>query len=317
MDRGNQSLLIEFIIVGFPVTKQTGIALFVTFLAIYLLMLASNGLIIAVVHTDSRLHSPMYYFLCNLAYLDIAFLSTNVTTCLNGFLYKPNIVPFSTCVAQMVIGLALGISQCILLAVMAWDRYVAICKPLSYHSIVSKATCIRLSVATILSGLLLSMVQVFPTVTVPFCGHNTIDHYICELAPALHLACVDIRLQQLVILIISVGVIIVPVLLITFSYLRIFYTILRMPASSRRKAFSTCSSHLTVVILFYGSIIVMYMLPKAVIPKEDQKIFTLIYGLVTPVLNPLIYTLRNKEIKGALKKLISVRVTWQGSKPLM
>ncbi|KAJ1167936.1 hypothetical protein NDU88_008321 [Pleurodeles waltl] len=214
----------------------------------------------------------------------------------------------------MYIGLTLGITQCILLAVMAWDRYVAICKPLNYHSIVNKAVCIRLSVATILIGLLLSMVQVFPTDTVPFWGHNKIDHFICELAPVLHLACVDIRLQQLVILVVSVGVIIGPVLLITFSYLPIFSTIMRTKASCRLKAFSTYGSHLTVVILFYGGIIVMNMFPKSIISTEDQKIFTLLYGLVTPVLNPLIYTLRNKEVKGAMKKLISIRGTWQGSK---
>ncbi|XP_069461163.1 olfactory receptor 2K2-like [Ambystoma mexicanum] len=312
MESGNASLITEFILLGFSVPPQMGIVLFVVFLVIYMVTFVANGLIITVVQVDARLNTPMYFFLCNLSFLDLFYSSTNVPACLKGFLSKRDTITFAGCVAQMYLGLTLGNTQGVLLAVMAWDRYVAICNPLNYQRIMSKALCITLAAATWASGLTLAMVEVSLTMTVPFCGHNKINHVVCELVAVLRLACKDVSLIEYVIIVVSVAVLVVPLSLIIITYHRIISTILRMAtATSRHKAFSTCGSHLTVVILFYGTTIVMYMRPRSMISTENEKIISVFYGLLTPALNPLIYTLRNKQVKGAVKKLLCREGAWQ------
>ncbi|XP_078504515.1 olfactory receptor 13C8-like [Lissotriton helveticus] len=312
MERGNQSLVTKFILSGFSIPPQLRAVLFPVFLIIYLITLLANSLIIAVVKMNPRLHSAMYFFLCNLSFLDICFLTTNVPTCLKGFLLGKNTITYSGCVTQMYFGLVLGATQCLLLAVMALDRYFAICNPLNYQRLMSRVICIKICITTWTSGFLISVVHVSFTITVPFCGHNEVNHVVCEVAAVLRLACIDTRLIEAVISGVGVVVLLVPLSLIIFTYLHIIATILRMPtASGRHKAFSTCGSHLMVVTLFYGTTIVMYMSPRSMISADSNKVIAVFYGLVTPALNPLIYTLRNKEVKGAVKNLCCRNKDWQ------
>ncbi|XP_069461170.1 olfactory receptor 2D3-like [Ambystoma mexicanum] len=304
MERVNQSLVTEFLLLGFSMPPRMSLILFVLFLIIYLFTLTANSLIITVIYRDSRLHSPMYFFLVNLSFLDLCYLTTTVPTCLKGFISKLNTITFAGCIAQMLIGLSLGATQCVLLAVMACDRYVAICNPLNYHRLLNNYNCIKLSISTWSSGILLSVVQMHYLMTVPFCGQNKINHVVCEVAAFLRLACTDIHLFEAVILMVSVVFLVAPMSLILFTYLRIISTVLTMSAAGRRKAFSTCSSHLLVVVLFYGVAITIYMRPRTIDSIESDKVISLFYGLVTPALNPLIYTLRNTEVKGAMKNLL-------------
>ncbi|XP_069092565.1 olfactory receptor 2K2-like [Pleurodeles waltl] len=188
---------------------------------------------------------------------------------------------------------------------MAIDRYVAICNPLNYQRMMTRTTCIMLAVIVWTSGMLLAIVQVAFTMRVPICGHK-INHVVCELAAVLRLSCIDIHLIEVIIFVIGVVVLMAPLCCITLTYFHIISTILGMvTASGRRKAFSTCGSHLAVVIVFFGAITLMYMRPRSMISTEKEKVLSLCYGLVTPALNPLIYTLRNREVKGAVKKLLS------------
>ncbi|XP_078504514.1 olfactory receptor 13C8-like [Lissotriton helveticus] len=311
MEIGNQSLVTEFILSGFSIPPQLRAMLFPVFLIIYLITLLANSLIIAVVQTNPRLHSAMYFFLCNLSFLDLCFLTTDIPICLKGFLLEKNTITYSGCVTQMYLGFSLGVTQCFLLAVMALDRYFAICNPLNYQRLMSRVACIKICITTWTSGFLISVVHVSFTVTVPFCGHNEVNHVVCEVAAVLRLACIDTRLIEAVISGVGVVVLLVPLSLIIFTYLHIIATILRMPAASGRQAFSTCCSHLMVVTLFYGTTIVMYMSPRSMISADSEKVISLFYGLVTPALNPLIYTLRNKEVKGAVKNLCIRNKDWQ------
>ncbi|XP_078504521.1 olfactory receptor 2K2-like [Lissotriton helveticus] len=305
METRNQSQPTEFILLGFSFPSQMVLVFFFGFLVIYLVTIIANVLIIVVVKTDSQLHSPMYFFICNLSFLDLCYSSTNIPKCLVGFLSEINHITFVGCVIQMYLGISLVDTQCILLAVMAVDRYVAICNPLNYQRLMTKTTCIVLSVVVWTCGMLLATVQVSFTMRVPFCGYK-INHVVCELAAVLRLSCVDTHLVEAVIFVIGVVVLMAPLCCITFTYFHIISTILGIAtASGRRKMFSTCSSHLTVVIIFFGTITVMYMRPRSMISTEKEKVISLCYGLVTPALNPLIYTLRNREVKGAVKKLLS------------
>ncbi|XP_069092559.1 olfactory receptor 13C4-like [Pleurodeles waltl] len=304
MERRNQSLVSEFILLGFCVTQMINVLLFALFFISFLVTLLANGLIIMVILAESRLHSPMYFFICNLSLLDLCYSTTNIPTCLKGFLSRKNTITYHECVAQMFMGLSFGVTQCFLLAVMAWDRYVAICNPLNYPRLMNKSICMKLATASWISGFTLSLVQVSFTMTVPFCGRIKINHVVCELVALLRLACMDIHFIEAAIAGICVIVLVAPVSLIVFTYHHIISTILRLPASERHKAFSTCSSHLTVVTMFYGTLIVMYMRPRSMISIEKEKVASVFYGVLTPALNPLIYSLRNKEVKGALTNLL-------------
>ncbi|XP_069461175.1 olfactory receptor 10A6-like [Ambystoma mexicanum] len=195
---------------------------------------------------------------------------------------------------------------------MAWDRYFAICNPLNYHRIVNKAICIKLAIGTWAGGFLISLVSLSFTMAAPFCGPNKINHVVCEVAAVLRLACIDIHFFEVQLFVVSVIVLVAPLSLIIFTYLHIISTILRMPTSAgRHKAFSTCGSHLMVVSLFYGTTILIYMSPRSMISTESEKVISLMYGLLTPTLNPLIYSLRNNAVKEALKKQFHINTNCQ------
>ncbi|XP_029463785.1 LOW QUALITY PROTEIN: olfactory receptor 5V1-like [Rhinatrema bivittatum] len=303
MDRGNQTRVTEFILLGLSAQPETQVILFVIFLIVYMITLVGNILIFTVVIIDHRLHTPMYFFLCNLAFLDICYSSMNVPNMIINFLSEEKTISFSACVAQMYISLSLGETECILLAVMAYDRYVAICNPLRYTVIMNRSICIKIAVITWISGFFLAVVHIAFTFQLPFCGHNQLNHFLCEVPAMLRLACADTTINEIVIFVVGVIILMTPVSFILVSYIHVIRAILKISsADGRQKTFSTCASHLTAVTLFFGSAMFMYMRPRSSFTAEVDKRATVFYVVITPMLNPLIYTLRNKEVKGVVKQ---------------
>lgn len=307
----NQTFVSEFVLLGLCGYPKIEIIFFALVLFMYLVILIGNGVLIIGSIFDSRLHTPMYFFLGNLSFLDICYTSSSVPSTLVSLISKKRNISFSGCAVQMFFGFAMGSTECLLLGMMAFDRYVAICNPLRY-SIMSKVVYVLMASGSWLSGGINSMVQTSLAMQLPFCGSNIINHFTCEILAVLKLACADISLNIITMVISTMTFVVLPLLVIFFSYMLILYTILRMnSATGRRKAFSTCSAHLTVVIIFYGTICFMYAKPKSQeLPGEDKfqtsdKLISLFYGIVTPMLNPLIYSLRNKDVKAAVKYLLN------------
>uniref|UniRef100_A0A7N4V0C2 Olfactory receptor n=2 Tax=Sarcophilus harrisii TaxID=9305 RepID=A0A7N4V0C2_SARHA len=304
MNKGNYTAVTEFFLMGLSHYPGLLLALYVLCLSMYLVILLGNSMLIIVIILDSRLHNPMYFFLGNLSFLDICYTTSSIPQMLIIVMSERKSISFLGCAMQMVISLGLGSTECILLAVMAFDRYVAICNPLRYTIIMSKRLCAQMASWTWITGFLISLVQTLLALINPFCG-NVIDHLSCEILALLKLICGDISLNVLIITIGSFIVLIPPLLLILFSYIFIISTILKINSSEgRKKAFSTCSAHLTVVILFYGSALFMYMKPKSKDTKTSDELIGMSYGVITPMLNPIIYSLRNKEVKGAVQKFL-------------
>ncbi|XP_005886802.1 PREDICTED: olfactory receptor 2A5 [Bison bison bison] len=301
----NQTWVTEFILLGFPLSPSMQMLLFGLFSLFYVLTLLGNGVILGLISLDPRLHTPMYFFLSHLAIVDISYASNNVPKMLVNLLNKKNTISFVPCIMQTFLYMAFAHTECLILVVMSHDRYVAICHPLRYSVIMSWRVCTVQAVASWTCGSLLALVHVGLILRLPFCGPHEINHFFCEILSVLKLACADTKLNQVVILAASVFVLVGPLCLVLGSYARILAAILRIQsAEGRRKAFSTCSSHLCVVGLFFGSAIVMYMSPKSRHPEEQQKILSLFYSLFNPMLNPLIYSLRNKEVKGAFRRVL-------------
>lgn len=303
---GNYSAVTEFFLVGLSQYPELQLFLFVLCLIMYLIILLGNSLLIIISVLDSRLHTPMYFFLGNLSFLDICYTSSSIPQMLIMFMSERKSISFLGCALQMFISLGLGSTECVLLAVMAYDRYAAICNPLRYPIIMNKVLYVHMAVWSWVVGCLNSLVQTVFAMVLPFCGHNVIDHLTCEILALLKLVCSDITMNVLIMTVASVVLLMIPLLLISVSYIFILSSILRINSSEgRKKAFSTCSAHLTVVILFYGSALFMYMKPKSKHTKASDEIIVLSYGVVTPMLNPIIYSLRNKEVKEAVKKILS------------
>ncbi|NP_001396328.1 olfactory receptor family 13 subfamily C member 3B [Rattus norvegicus] len=311
MDKNNQTFVSEFLLLGLSGYPKTEILYFVIVLVMYLVILTGNGVLIIASIFDSHLHTPMYFFLGNLSFLDICYTTSSVPSTLVSLISKKRNISFSGCTVQMFVGFAMGSTECLLLGMMAFDRYVAICNPLRYSVIMSKEVYVSMASASWFSGGINSVVQTSLAMRLPFCGNNVINHFTCEVLAVLKLACADISLNIVTMVISNMAFLVLPLLLIFFSYVFILYTILRMnSASGRRKAFSTCSAHLTVVVIFYGTIFSMYAKPKSQdLTGKDKfqtsdKIISLFYGVVTPMLNPIIYSLRNKDVKAAVKYIL-------------
>ncbi|XP_007951940.1 olfactory receptor 13D1 [Orycteropus afer afer] len=306
MATGNHSAVTEFLLVGLSQYPELQLSLFALCLIMYLIILLGNSLLILISILDSRLHTPMYFFLGNLSFLDICYTSSSIPPMLVLFLSERTSISFIGCALQMVISLGLGSAECILLAVMAYDRYVAICNPLRYLIIMNRVLSVHMAAWSWITGCLIALLQTVLTMVLPFCGSNIIDHLTCEILALLKLVCSDITINVLIMTVSNVVLLVIPLLLIFISYVFILSSILRISsAEGRKKAFSTCSAHLTVVILFYGSALFMYMKPKSKDTKTSDEIIGLSYGVVTPMLNPIIYSLRNKEVKEAVKKVLS------------
>ena len=300
-----------FILLGLSAHPKLEKTLFVLILLMYLVILLGNGILILVTILDSRLHTPMYFFLGNLSFLDICYTTSSVPLVLDGFLTPRKTIPFSACAIQMFLSFAMGATECVLLGMMAFDRYMAICNPLRYSMVMRKTVYVSMAASSWLAGGANSLVQISLAVQLPFCGDNVINHFTCEILAVLKLACVDISINVVSMGVANVIFLGVPVLFIFVSYIFILTTILRIPSvEGRKKAFSTCSAHLTVVVVFYGTILFMYGKPKSKDPlgadKQElaDKLISLFYGLLTPMLNPIIYSLRNKDVKAAVKNLV-------------
>ena len=312
MEASNQSSVTEFVLLGLSAHPKLEKTFFVLILSMYLVILLGNGVLILVTVSDSHLHTPMYFFLGNLSFLDICYTTSSVPLVLDGFLTPRKTIPFSACAIQMFLSFAMGATECVLLGMMAFDRYMAICNPLRYSMVMRKAVYVSMAASSWLAGGANSLVQISLAVQLPFCGDNVINHFTCEILAVLKLACADISINVVSMVMANVIFLGIPVLFIFVSYVFIIATILRIPSGEgRKKAFSTCSAHLTVVVIFYGTILFMYGKPKSKDPlgadKQDlaDKLTSLFYGVVTPMLNPIIYSLRNKDVKAAVRNLAS------------
>ncbi|XP_051711782.2 olfactory receptor 2H2 [Oryctolagus cuniculus] len=301
----NQSSPVGFLLLGFSEHPGLEKILFVVVLISYLLTLGGNTLIILLSLLDPRLHSPMYFFLRNLAFLDLCFTTSFIPQMLVNLWGPEKTISFLGCSVQLFIFLSLGTTECILLAVMAFDRYVAVCQPLHYATIVHPHLCRQLASVAWVTGLVESVVQTPTTLLLPFCPHRQVDDFVCEVPALIRLSCGDTTYNEIQMAVASVLILVVPLSLILVSYGAIARAVLRInSANGRRKAFGTCSSHLLVVTLFYSSVIAVYLQPKSPYAQERGKFFGLFYAVGTPSLNPLIYTLRNKEVRRALRKLL-------------
>ncbi|XP_007532063.2 olfactory receptor 9S13-like [Erinaceus europaeus] len=306
--RGNGTLSAEplqgFVLVGFQGGPETQALLFAAFLALYMVTVLGNLTMIVVITLDAHLHSPMYLFLRSLSFLDLCYSSVIAPNALANFFSSSKAISFAGCATQFFCFSMLGSAECFLLAVMAYDRFMAICSPLRYPVIMSPSACARLVLGTYCGGCLNSLVQTSFTFTLPFCASHRIDHFFCDVTPLLQLACANTALNQLVLFGICGLIIMGTTVVIIVSYGYITVTILRMPSTSgRHKLFSTCGSHMTAVSLFYGTLFVIYAQPGAMESMEQSKIISVFYTLVIPMLNPLIYSLRNKDVKAALRRL--------------
>ncbi|XP_041523086.1 olfactory receptor 2D3-like [Microtus oregoni] len=305
MGGGNHTYVIEFILLGLSEDPKIQILLFCVFLIIYLLSVFGNLLIIILIQTDSHLHTPMYFFLQNLSFADLCFSTSIVPQMLVHFLSKRKTITFIGCSIQIVVFLLAGCTECALLAVMSYDRYVAVCKPLHYTTIMTQRVCVQLAVVSWISGAFACSVDSAFTLSIPYQGQNVINHYFCEPPALLKLASSDTYSAEMALFLVGVIILLAPVSLILISYFNIISTVIRMQSGEGRlKVFSTCGSHLTVVILYYGSGIFAYMRPNSKTMSEKDKVISVFYSVMTSMLNPIIYSLRNKDVKGALGKLV-------------
>uniref|UniRef100_A0A8C3RV84 Olfactory receptor n=1 Tax=Chelydra serpentina TaxID=8475 RepID=A0A8C3RV84_CHESE len=302
MGHANQSFATEFVFHPFSSVPTTQQLLFMLFLLLYLTIIISNTSILWVVCTDHTLHSPMYFFLGSLSGLEVCYTTVVVPQMLVSVWDAHTTIPVASCGAQMFFFVALGSADCFLLAVMAYDRYVAIRHPLHYTLIMTRQLCRRLVVVSLFLGGLLSLELTALIFALPFCSLR-INHFLCDVPPMLRLACGDTRLHQTIVFSVGVAVLAVPFLLICLSYALITAAVLRIrSAEGRRRAFHTCSSHLTVALLQHGSCGLAYLRPKADSTEGEDRQIALIYTFVAPLLSPLIYSLRNKDVKQALSR---------------
>ncbi|KAB0366516.1 hypothetical protein FD754_010672 [Muntiacus muntjak] len=294
----------EFMLEGFEGGPQTQALLFALFLVLYVVAILGNLTMIVLITLDARLHSPMYFFLKNLSFLDLCYSSVIAPKALANFLSSSKVITFAGCATQFFFFSMMGTTEAFLLAVMAYDHFVAVCSPLRYPISMRPSVCARLVLGCYCWGCLNSILQTSFTFSLPFCSSNHIDHFFCDIRPLLKLACADTTINELAMFAISGLIIMGTTLVVLTSYGYITGTILRMRSGGgRHKLFSTCGSHMTAVSLFYGTVFVMYAQPGAVESMEQGKVVSVFYTLVIPVLNPLIYSLRNKDVKDALRRL--------------
>ncbi|XP_046540504.1 olfactory receptor 10A3 [Equus quagga] len=304
MKRHNQSSVVEFILLGFSNFPELQEKLFGVFLVIYLVTLMGNAIIIVIISLGQSLHVPMYLFLLNLSVVDVSISAVIMPEMLVVLSTEKMSISFVSCFSQMYFLLLFGGTECFLLGAMAYDRFAAICLPLSYPVIMNKRVFMKLVMFSWVSGIMVATVQTSWVFSFPFCGPNEINHLFCETPPVLELVCADTFLFEIYAFTGTILIIMVPFLLILLSYIRILFAILKMPSTTgRQKAFSTCASHLTSVTLFYGTANMTYLQPKSGYSPDTKKLMSLAYTLLTPLLNPLIYSFRNSEMKRALMKL--------------
>ncbi|XP_015268209.1 PREDICTED: olfactory receptor 2D3-like [Gekko japonicus] len=308
MGAENLSSVTEFILVGLTNHRKTQIFLFLVILLIYALTVVGNLVIIMLVQGDASLHTPMYFFLSNLSVLEILYVTSSLPQMLAHLFAGNGAISFPRCAFQMYMVICLGSVECFLLGAMAYDRYLAICRPLLYVTAMGRWRQVQLASASWASGFLLASINVGITLHLPYCGPNRINHFFCDMPIVLKLACADRHVTERTIIILAALIIVIPFFVILMSYMLILATVIRMrSAAGRRKAFSTCASHLIVVILFYGILIFVYLTPGSDAAPDRDKELAVLYIVVTPLLNPIIYTLRNKDIHGAVSRMLQRR----------
>uniref|UniRef100_A0A8D0E497 Olfactory receptor n=1 Tax=Salvator merianae TaxID=96440 RepID=A0A8D0E497_SALMN len=302
----NQTEITHFILMGLTDCQELQSILFVLFLTLYLATLLGNGTILFI--ADSQLHSPMYFFLGHLSCLDIFYSTVTVPKMLDGFLSNLQTISFSGCMTQLHFFHFLGSTEVLLLGIMACDRCVAICNPLRYTIIMQKKVCLLLATATWSTGFFHALMHAIMTANLSFCGPNHIDHFFCDIKPLLKLACGNTQLNIMLLNIVTSCIAMSPFIIILFSYIYIIIFILFKVQSKNglQKAFSTCGSHLMVVAMLYVPVFLNYMFPSVGEATKKEMVITLVYSAITPVLNPLIYTLRNQEVKIALQKILKI-----------
>ncbi|NXO50473.1 O10C1 protein, partial [Aramus guarauna] len=298
----NLSEVSEFRLLGFSEVSHFHPLLFVVLFSLYILTLIANTVTALIINGDNTLHTPMYFFLTQLSCLDICYLSVIVPKILENLMVGTVIISKTGCAMQMFFFLFFGVAECFLLAAMSFDRYMAICYPLHYTIIMTSSVCKSLVAGTYICGTAVGLVHTIITFSLPFCG-LAINHFFCEIQPLLELLCGNTSPSEIQVIVVAVFAIVTPFVLIIYSYICIISTIVKMSsAESQQKSFSTCSSHLLVVTLFYGTASSMYLWPKSSYSATVDKMLSLSYSVVTPLLNPIIYSLRNEEVKGAMRK---------------
>nr|XP_036867666.1 olfactory receptor 10AG1-like [Manis javanica] len=301
----NVSTVMQFVLLGFSDLPNLQGLLFGLFSIIYIIILIGNSLIIIITRLDPALQKPMYFFLANLSFLEIGYVSVTLPRILLNLWTQDRSISVLACAAQMRFFLLLAATECLLLTVMAYDRYVAICRPLHYPLVMSLDVCVRMAVGSWIGGIPVQIGQTCQIFSLRFCNSNQINHFFCDIPPILKLACGDTSVHEISVYAVAILFVAAPFVLILASYSKIISTILQLPGvQGRAKAFSTCSSHLLVVLLFFGSAIITYLRPQTNHSAGIDKQLSLFYTIVTPIFSPVIYTLRNKDVIAALRKLL-------------
>ncbi|XP_060111020.1 olfactory receptor 6M1-like [Heteronotia binoei] len=303
-DRENVSgtTVTEFVLLGFSNHQEMEVPLFVLFLTMYVLTILGNALVILLIHLDARLHTPMYYFLSNLSWLEIIITTTVTPKMLSLLISKTKTISYLGCVVQTMSYFLAGATEVLLLGAMSVDRYLAICNPLRYTAIMSNQVCMLMMLSCWMGSIASVMVTFIFKSGLPFCGPNVIDHFFCDANPLTQLLCADTTMVQAVELISSCFTLLTSVFVTSVSYFCIIVTVMRMPSvDGRKKAFSTCSSHITVASLYYGSSIFIYVRPAGSTSMDFNKVATVFNTVVTPLLNPIIYNFRNKVVKDVMR----------------
>ncbi|XP_073422741.1 olfactory receptor 5AP2-like [Dendrobates tinctorius] len=301
MRDSNQTFPEQFILLGLSDVPDLQVICFIMFLIMYITTLTGNFFLIIVVRINAKLQTPMYFFLTNLSIIDICFSSNIVPKILINTLSEDRSISFLGCALQMYFHMALGGAECILLAIMAYDRFVAICRPLHYQVIINKTICACLASISWAAGFANSLIHTLLTFQLPFCKFH-VNHFFCEMPPFFQLSCQDTRTNEIVMQVAGQIIIMCAFFLTLISYVHIIFAIFKIRSSQgRQKAFSTCASHLTVVSVYYGTIMFMYLKPRSTYSPEIGKIMSILYTAVTPMLNPIIYSMRNKEVKDTIK----------------
>ncbi|KAM3920471.1 olfactory receptor 5V1-like [Leptodactylus fuscus] len=307
MEMLNQTLVRTFILLGLSNIPRLQPIFFLLFVLMYMVTLSGNLLIIIVVRLNASLQTPMYFFLGNLAFIDMFFSTTIVPNLLKNTISQDRTISFLGCATQMYFHLGLGATECLMLAIMAYDRYVAICNPLQYNTIIDKRRCLSLAAGAWTVSFLISVIHAVMTFQLSYCKSNQVNHYFCEMPPLLRLSCTDTWLNELIVYISGVLFTLCSFLLTLLSYVHIISTILKIRyTKGRLKAFSTCGSHLTVVSLYYGTVMCMYMSPRSSYLPDRDRVVSILYTVVTPMLNPIIYSVRNSDFKECARKTFSM-----------
>uniref|UniRef100_A0A674IVN5 Olfactory receptor n=1 Tax=Terrapene triunguis TaxID=2587831 RepID=A0A674IVN5_9SAUR len=301
----NETAVTEFLLLGFSDVQELQILHFVVFLVLYLISLLGNLLIITAIAIDHHLHTPMYFFLMNLSILDLGSISVTIPKSMANSLTNTRSISYSGCVAQIFLVVVFVSADFAILTIMAYDRYVAICQPLHYEMVMNRRACVQMAASAWISGILYSALHTGNTFAMSFCGGNTVDQFFCEIPQLLKLACSDSDLIEVGFLIFSVCLASICFVFIIVSYVQIFKTVLRIPSKQgRHKAFSTCLPHLSVVSLFFCTAAFAYLKPTSSSTSGLNLMVAVLYSVLPPMMNPIIYSMRNKEMKGALSKWI-------------